>query len=177
MKLIVGLGNPGEKYINNRHNVGFMFIDYLAKSQNIQFEYDKYLRSEIARTDDLILLKPQTFMNLSGVAVKNVIKKWKLKNENLTIVHDDLDIPLGKFKIQHSTGPKVHNGLSSIELHLKTNEFIRIRIGVENRDPEKRIPGETYVLENFSQEEVAIIYNTMPAIYNRLLQENLKKIS
>ena len=89
----------------------------------------------------------------------------------LFVAHDDLDIPLGKFKIQKGTGPKLHNGLESIENHLKNSDFYRIRIGVENRDPERRIPGEAYVLQNFTSNENAILNTTFPTIVSRLQQE------
>ena len=182
MKLIVGLGNPGEKYQNNRHNVGFMFVDYLLATCNSQhktsnqFMYDKYLLSEVCKLqalrfggqatsyklqNDIVLLKPQTFMNKSGVAIKSCVTRYTLNvTRDLIVVHDDLDIPLGKFKIQKGSGPKLHNGLESIENKLMNKDFLRIRIGVDNRDPNNRIDGETYVLQDFREEEKKIIRNT-----------------
>ncbi|KKP66216.1 MAG: Peptidyl-tRNA hydrolase [Candidatus Roizmanbacteria bacterium GW2011_GWC2_35_12] len=170
MKLIVGLGNPGEKYKNNRHNVGFQFVDYLIenlqisnnksqitnKSQilNCNFKKDKYLDSEfLIINSKLILAKPTTFMNKSGGAVRKLIGNWKLEIGNLIIAHDDLDIPFGKFHIQVGVGPELHNGIESIENHLRNRDFLRIRVGVDNRIPERKIDGETYVLSNFTQEE------------------------
>lgn len=169
MKIIVGLGNPGEKYKKNRHNVGFMFVEYVVytaqrTTQSIQgFKLDTYLKSEIATvhdtrytTDDLIVAKPQTYMNKSGDAVAACVTRFTLHDtrNDLVVVHDDLDIPFGKFKIQLQ-GPKLHNGLSSIQNKLQTTDFLRIRIGVDNRMPENRMPGEEYVLHNFTQEELA----------------------
>ncbi len=159
MKLIVGLGNPGEKYQGNRHNVGFMFVDYLEKKiEGGRRKIDKYLDVEIAKitfkNEAIILAKPQTFMNESGHAVKKIINKLQLIMSNdLYVVHDDLDIRLGEYKIQKGKGPKLHNGIESIEQTLQTKDFWRVRIGVDNRDPEKRIHGEAYVLQDFTEEE------------------------
>lgn len=175
MKLIVGLGNPGDEYKNNRHNVGFIFVDYLLQKSGEtinEFKFDKYLRSEVIQTklytSGVILAKPQTFMNASGDAVRNLLKNWKLKIENLIVVHDDLDIPLGKFKIQIGTGPKLHNGLDSIDGVLKTGDYVRIRIGVDNRNPQQRIPGEAYVLQNFKDDEAKQLPELFDKIYERL---------
>ena len=187
MKLIVGLGNPGEKYQHNRHNVGFMFVNYLLSLQEPQaiveverdvtisgFKYDKYMKSEVAKTkinnQEVILIKPQTYMNKSGEAVKKTVSSWQLVVSNLIVVHDDLDIPLGKFKIQLGTGPKLHNGISSIENHLKTKDFLRVRIGVDNRPANSGVPGETYVLHDFTQEEKEIINNVFSQISSRLFE-------
>lgn len=139
MKLVVGLGNPGEGYKYNRHNVGYMFIDNLSSSVGFT----------IAKTN--------SFMNDSGSVVADLLKKRKIGTKDLFIVHDDLDIPLGSYKIQFAVGPKVHNGLSDIEKKLGTADFWRVRIGVDSRDPENRIPGEKYVLEDFLPEEKKVI--------------------
>jgi len=179
MILIAGLGNPDVKYKNNRHNVGFIFIDYLfskfSELTNLRinkFKYDKKLNSQFAKLvidkNELILVKPQTFMNRSGEAVRKVIENWKLKIENLIVAHDDLDISLGKFKIQKGTGPLLHNGIESIENHLHTKDFWRVRIGVDNRKTANRINGETYVLQNFQPEEKEIIDQTFSPIYSAI---------
>ncbi len=139
MKLIVGLGNPGQKYKNNRHNVGFMVIDELV-------------RLSLA---DVVLFKPSKFMNRSGVEVKKVLKRFQVSNrECLFVVHDDLDIELGKFKISFGKGPKVHNGLNSIYELLGSKDFWHVRIGIDNRlKTGFRGTGEDYVLQNFKPEE------------------------
>lgn len=181
MICIVGLGNPGEKYQNNRHNVGQMFVDYLFSEFTSlrvgEFKLDKYSNSKLSKlvinNKQIVLAKPMTFMNKSGEAVSKLILNFKFQISNLVVVHDDLDIPLGKFKIQKGTGPQLHNGIESIENHLKTKDFWRIRIGVDNRgttSPEraKRVEGETYVLENFTDEETKIIHLLFPEIYKRL---------
>jgi PTH1 family peptidyl-tRNA hydrolase len=138
MKLIVGLGNPGDKYKNNRHNVGHMFVDYLKK--NFKFQISNFK-----------LIKTDGFMNESGLFVKKLTHKLEINN--LIIVHDDLDIPLGKFHIQFGTGPQLHNGLESVENHLHSKDFWRLRIGIDNRLPDKKIAGEVYTLKDFTTEE------------------------
>lgn len=189
MKLIVGLGNPGLKYQNNRHNVGFMFINYiineLASSPDFakassgervsELKYDKKISLKLAKlsklgikNEEILLCMPQTFMNLSGKAVKKIIENCKLKVENLIVVHDDLDIPLGKFRIDMGRGPKLHNGLTSIEQHLKTKNFLRVRVGVDNRQITGPVNGETYVLQNFRPEEKEIINKLFPEIWSRI---------
>lgn len=151
MKLMIGLGNPGNKYKNNRHNVGHMFVDFLRK-QNF----------------DLKAIKTDTFMNRSGDFVRKILKKESLGVEDLVIAHDDLDIPLGKFKINKGRGPELHNGLKSIESNLSTDDFWRIRIGVDNRKPDNRVDGESYVLADFLDEEKEIVYNDVfPRIEQR----------
>ena len=171
MKLIVGLGNPGTEYQQTRHNVGFLVVDELAKNVNESFEKDKYTFSEVASTDDLILAKPQTFMNNSGEAVKYLLEKYMLLENSLVVVHDDLDIPLGQYKIQHAVGPKVHNGISSIEQRINTDQFTRVRVGVDHRDPNNRISGEAYVLQNFTKEERGILSGVIHTIASKLIND------
>jgi len=182
MKLIVGLGNPGETYVKNRHNVGFMFVEYLVnafanrETCNVErFKGDKYLKSEIATLHDtrytlheLILAKPQTYMNKSGDAVAACISRYTLHDlrNDLIIVHDDLDIPLGKFKIQMQ-GPKAHNGLTDIQNKLRTMDFLRVRIGVDARPPENRLNGEEYVLQNFIEQEASLLPELFKKIEER----------
>ncbi|MBI3559063.1 aminoacyl-tRNA hydrolase [Candidatus Gottesmanbacteria bacterium] len=137
MKLIIGLGNPGEKYKFNRHNAGHMFVEWAIN--NGQWA-----------------IKSDVFMNDSGEYVKKNLTNWT-NLTNLFIAHDDLDIPLGKYKIQFGVGPKVHNGILSIENSLKTKDFWRIRIGVDSRQQDSRLAGERFVLENFTDEELKVL--------------------
>jgi PTH1 family peptidyl-tRNA hydrolase len=182
MLILVGLGNPGKKYQNNRHNVGHMFVDFIDPLFNcsiVKKENNKLYQSTMKQCNNetIILAKPAIFMNNSGIAVKKLTEKYKMKNENLIIVHDDLDIPLGKFHIQFGVGPQLHNGLESIENHLKIKDFYRIRIGVDNREqinetrPERsrRIPGETYALQNFLPNEKKLLKTEIfPKIFSQL---------
>lgn len=164
IKLIVGLGNIGREYAKTRHNVGFMFVDFLhsqfgssAFSDQTKF---KAMTSEIQVAEQKILLaKPTTMMNSSGESVALLKAYFKLNNDEILIVHDDMDIRLGEYKIQLGKGPKVHNGLSSIDQMLSSPEYYRLRIGIENREilGNKGMPGRAYALSNFSEQEEEII--------------------
>lgn len=155
MKLIIGVGNPGSKYKNNRHNVGYMVIEKLQES----------------KTPNLKAVKTNTFMNESGIAVK------KLANVQvpsaLFVVHDDLDIKLGEYKIQLGKGPKDHKGLNSIYEELGTKDFWHVRVGVDNRDPNNRISGEEYVLEDFTNEENEVVRKTIGKLVDDLISKQL----
>jgi PTH1 family peptidyl-tRNA hydrolase len=164
MKLIVGLGNPGKKYALTRHNTGFIFVDLLAQKYGQDWQDSKKLHSQIAKpSKDLVLAKPQTFMNTSGKAVKALVNFYKVDIDNLLVVHDDLDIKLGEYKVTHKS-PLLHNGVNSIENELNSNEFTRLRLGIENRA--ENIPGEKYVLENFTPNEIVVINNTITKLIN-----------
>ena len=143
MKLFVGLGNPGEKYINTRHNVGYMVVDKL-RTKNLKL---------------INLFKTNTFMNDSGSFVKNLLVSSHLDSSDLCVIHDDLDLPLGAWKIQFAKGPKDNGGINSIEQVLGTEDFWRIRVGIDARttNRELRTKGEEYVLEDFTQEERIIL--------------------
>lgn len=180
MKVIVGLGNPGEKYENNRHNVGQMYIDYMVRLLNgyMVKKEKNYLAIQPSSHSAMILVKPSTFMNHSGLAVKELVKQQHLTSNNLIannliIVHDDLDVTLGKFKIQQGVGPLLHNGIESVERALGGKDFWRVRIGVDNRMLENRLDGETYVLQNFTPEEKKLIFEVFPKIFSRLKNELL----
>jgi len=162
MILLVGLGNPGEKYKKTRHNVGFLAIDVIAtKFQVDKFEIRKKHYALIAKVGNLLLLKPQTFMNSSGKSVKKIVDQYKIETPNLWVIHDDLDIKIGSYKIQKGRGPKDHKGIESVEKSLGKDDFWRVRVGVENRHEDDRISGEDYVLQNFNVEEIRIIEKTI----------------
>ncbi|HOV34692.1 MAG TPA: aminoacyl-tRNA hydrolase [Candidatus Dojkabacteria bacterium] len=186
MKLITGLGNPGEKYKNTRHNAGFICIDSLYEKLSDLDEFcmtewsrDKFSNSEIAFLKigseiKVILQKPQTYMNNSGSAVLELVRMYKisdLKNDFI-LMHDDLDIELGKIKIQMGKGPHGHNGVNDVISKLKTDEFRSVRIGIENRKNDK-IDGEDFVLMNFTEDERKIlndaVADTMEQILNLAL--------
>lgn len=175
MKVIVGLGNPGEKYENNRHNVGFMVVDELGRSldsarDDASFEFVKKFNAEVVQTKEYILVKPQTFMNDSGEAVAKICHFYKVKYEDLYIIHDDLDIQLGNSKIQHGKGPKVHNGLKSVEEKLGTDQFWNVRVGVENREVRgnKGVPGVVYSLQDFRPVEREILEDVIGKVIDEL---------
>jgi len=172
MKLIVGLGNPGDKYSNNRHNVGFMVLDELASREipNTNFQFTNKFQASIIQTKEFILVKPQTFMNDSGVAVAAICHFYKIDLKDLYIVHDDLDIKLGDYKIQFGKGPQVHNGLLSVEEKLGTDQFWNARVGVENREVRgnKGVPGVVYSLQDFSEEESKVVEGVVDKIVDEL---------
>ncbi|MFA5644136.1 MAG: aminoacyl-tRNA hydrolase [Patescibacteria group bacterium] len=165
MKIIVGLGNPGEKYQKTRHNVGFMFLDFLA-GDSTGWKFNKKFNAFIFEKGSDILVKPQTFMNNSGMSVRAILDYYKLipkkfglfSNKNsdlsgvLTVVHDDLDINFGFCKMSVGAGSAGHNGVESIFGNLKTKNFKRIRFGVNN-EYKNNVSGEKFVLQSFSKDE------------------------
>jgi len=153
MKLIVGLGNPNVEYKKTRHNAGFMFVDKLVEKE--QFFLDKKKEAEILILKNYILVKPQTFMNDSGRAVRKIMDFYKLGVADVIVVHDDLDIAFGEFKIQKEKGPKVHNGVRSVERCIGETDFWRVRIGIDNRQPNVNYgTGADYVLSKLSKAEL-----------------------
>ncbi len=152
MKLIIGLGNPGKKYLHTRHNLGFMALDFLQKNSGApDFKMNKKCNAEIIKTDEIIFAKPLTFMNNSGEAVAKLLSFFKLTPADLVVVHDDLDLDFGKIKIGAGHGAAGHNGVKSIIDLLGTKDFNRIRIGVGR--PPAHVPPEDYVLQNFPPAE------------------------
>ena len=138
MKLIVGLGNPGKEYENTRHNCGFMAIDYLAQDLGVTINQAKFkgLYAKIkVEGEDVILLKPQTYMNLSGESVSEVMKFFKIDKEDVLVIYDDLDLPVGKIRIRANGSAGGHNGIKSLIAHLNGQDFKRIRIGIDQSLP------------------------------------------
>lgn len=173
MKLIVGLGNPGEKYAKTRHNVGFMVVEKLvgekswSKSKGAPLMYVHMKVEEEA----VEVIKPLTFMNESGQAVMGPLKKHsELSSKDVYVIHDDLDIELGEFKVQFGKGPKVHYGVNSIEKTIGTSDFWRVRVGVENRKIKgnRGIPGEKYSLQNFRHEEKEMVSRVIEQVVGKL---------
>ncbi len=168
MKLIVGLGNPGEKYKSTRHNAGFIFVDRMLEKG--KFSMSKKFEAEIMEKDGFLLVKPQTFMNDSGRAVRRLVDFYKLLPSDVIVVHDDLDISLGERKIQMGVGPKVHNGVNSVEQYLGSMNFLRVRLGVDNR---KQVPtnlsGADYVLDDFGKEEKKVLNEVIGGAITELL--------
>lgn len=171
MKLLVGLGNIGDKYDNTRHNVGFMVAEKLvedksfAKSKGAPLTY-----SWLTIGDEKIeVIKPTTFMNKSGEAVAVPMKKHKdLTIDDVYVVHDDLDIALGDWKLQRGKGPREHKGIISVEKHLKTKDFWRVRVGVDNRSGDNRVPGDKYVLMQLNKDEQKVLINVVDEIVKEL---------
>lgn len=172
--LLVGLGNPGEKYQNTRHNAGWLVLDYLLERWNdpsipLVWKHEKKIQAEVTSLQhgghEIYAIKPQTFMNRSGEAVRSALQwyaNWQPDSgvpaegwPNLVILHDDLDLETGSYKLQFGKGPKVHNGLNSVRSGIDTDQFWVARLGVDSRQGNRRIPGEAYVLQNLNSEEKA----------------------
>ncbi len=156
MKLIVGLGNPGEKYAGNRHNAGFMALELFARRAGILFPEEEKFEAKIAKTGEYILAEPQTYMNDSGRSVATIANFFKIPAKDIYIFYDDLDIKLGSYKLTFESGPKVHNGVNSVRTALGTNAFWHGRIGMENREIKgnKGVPGVKYSLQDMNDEEL-----------------------
>lgn len=170
MKMIVGLGNPGLKYDNTRHNVGFAIVDMIARRGGAGFSFKGRFRAEVAEVPGMMLVKPQTFMNKSGLSVSRLLNFYKIEHDDLYIVHDDLDLRMGKYKIQQNVGPRNHRGILSIEHELGSSEFWRIRIGVDSRSAENRIVGEEYVLMPLSEDEKVQIEELVSRVVDDLMR-------
>lgn len=159
--IIAGLGNPGEKYKNTRHNIGFMVIDKFKEKNNLpEFKITKKYNSLIIENDfegkKIILVKPQTFMNESGGPIVKIIKNHRIQTINLIVAHDDIDLPLGKIKISMDRGSAGHKGVESIIKRLKTENLIRVRVGIFPSQEKPKNP-EEFVLQTFSKEEKEIL--------------------
>jgi PTH1 family peptidyl-tRNA hydrolase len=177
MKLIIGLGNPGQGYSNNRHNIGFMCLKYFAKEHKIDFD-KKQADARIGRGKiegiDVVLAKPQTYMNLSGKSVNRLMYKFKLKPEDIIVIHDDMDLPLGKVRIRSGGSSGGHNGINSIIAEIGTREFIRVKIGIgrpgkeeDDRSYDRDIVD--YVLSNFSHDEKKQLEPSIEKVSDALL--------
>lgn len=172
MKLIIGLGNPGEKFEETRHNVGFLTVDAISKKMscstfNLQQKFNAEISQGIINNEKIILLKPQTFMNTSGESVRNIIDYYKINPENIIVIQDDLDIFLGKYKISTNKNSGGHKGIQSIIDCLETKNFTRSRIGIMIEN--KKTPTEKFVLEKFSKNEMIIIEEVIEKIVKEVL--------
>ncbi len=151
--LVAGLGNVGSEYIGTRHNIGFDVLDFFSKKKQINFQKEAKLHGDIARyrveEKKILLLKPSTYMNLSGIAVRRVVDYYRIPLENFFVVLDDMDIPFGQIRIRAEGGTAGHNGLKSIENSLGTKAYSRLRIGID-----KQIGNSvSHVLGKFTEEE------------------------
>lgn len=176
MLLIIGLGNPGKKYIKTRHNAGFMALDKLQKSWDFpDFKMEKKFNAEISKNSKIILVKPQTFMNDSGASIRAFLDFYKLTSDDILVIHDDLDISLGKYKIAQDSRSAGHNGVQNIIDALGTQKFRRLRIGIAKPPEEKKscpISGHDYVLGKFSSKEIKVVEKVLEEVL-----EEIKKIA
>ncbi len=176
--LLVGLGNPGPKYANTRHNVGFMVVDTLKDELQANPLSSASFQGELYKAKNHYLLKPLTYMNLSGESVAKVTNYFKIPTEDVIVVHDDLDLPFGALRFKRGGGHGGHNGLKSIDAHIG-KEYIRIRIGIGK--PERKSEVASYVLAPFTakeQEELkSVIDQAVQAAIKLLEGEELDKVS
>ncbi len=165
MKLIVGLGNPGKEYNNTRHNIGYMFLDSIIKDKNLIFNKEKFNAKYVEYTyngEKVILIKPLSFMNLSGGVVRRFVDYYKVNIDDILIIQDDLDMHFGRVKIVYNSSSGGHNGIKDIENNLGTKKYARLKIGISN---DKSLDTKDYVLGKFNNEELKELDN----IYSKLI--------
>jgi len=171
MKLIIGLGNPDKKYQNTRHNLGQKIIkDFIEIELKKSFITKANLSAQICEigqgSDKTIFTIPNEYMNNSGLSVQKISQFYKISPLDIYVIHDDLDLPVGEYRIQFDRGPAGHNGIKSIIENLGTQQFNRIRIGINK--PQNNIPIEDYVLQLFSSDEKDIINTLTPEIFKEI---------
>ena len=157
MKLIIGLGNPGKEYEKTRHNTGFMVLDKVAEKLDVHIDQNKFNGLYVKlkyKGEDVILLKPQTFMNLSGESVRKVMDFFKINVDDILVIYDDMDMPVGKLRLRQNGSAGGHNGIKNIILHTGSQQFCRIRVGI-GRHPYMKVVD--YVLSRFTKEEAPAI--------------------
>ncbi|WP_413309811.1 aminoacyl-tRNA hydrolase [Bacillus sp. 1P10SD] len=157
MKCIVGLGNPGKQYDQTRHNIGFEVIDELSHQFSIPLTQSKFkglYGMGVYKGEKVLLLKPLTYMNLSGESIRAVMDYYQIDLEDLLVIYDDLDLPVGKIRLRQKGSPGGHNGIKSTVAHLGTQQFNRIRIGIDRPTPGMSVPD--YVLGRFRSEETPL---------------------
>ncbi len=167
MKLIVGLGNPGKAYANNRHNVGYRCIDYFARKHRIPIR-ERKARAKVGIGEvvknRVVLAKPRTFMNLSGQAVSRLVRQFNVPLEDLVVIYDDLDLPLGKVRIRQRGSSAGHKGVESIIAALGSRDFPRIRVGIGRPDGDEI----SYVLSDFTAEEREVVTEAIAKVADAL---------
>ena len=172
MKLIVGLGNPGRSYANNRHNVGFACLNHFARAQGIRFDKKQaQARIGIGKVADneVVVARPQTYMNLSGQSVSQLTRRFNINLNDLLVIHDDLDLPLGRIRISHGSSSGGHKGVESIVKELGSQDFVRIRVGIGQpmATGDAKISDDdiiAYVLSDFTPEERKAVNKVIPRV-------------
>ena len=166
MKLIAGLGNPGDKYKFTRHHAGFMVLDYLKYQWDFDFKFESKFNAELAKInrngESLLMLKPFTYMNLSGQSLIAVMNFYKINKEDILIIYDDIALPVGKMRFRAKGSDGGHNGIKSIIKVLGSdNTFDRLKVGI---GPQPPLPSEVYVLQNFSDEQLVELKSLLPEV-------------
>ncbi len=178
MKLIVGLGNIGKEYENTRHNIGFMVADAVAKKHEVSFskeERDALVAEFRAEGEKILIIKPTTYMNDSGVAVGQFARFYNIAPEDIAVIHDDMDLPIGFLRIRPNGSSGGHNGIKSVQSHLGTDKFVRFRIGIGHPVHEKQVVLD-YVLTKFNAEEQKIMAETIPTAADAWITDELEKV-
>lgn len=174
MKLIIGLGNYEDKYLFTRHNAGFMAVDFFVQANNQSFKQDKKLKSMVAKFSDVVVIKPLTYMNLSGEAVRAVMDFYKIDVKNILVIFDDLSLDLGRVRFRASGSDGGHNGIKSIIQHIGTKNFDRLKIGI---GPQPNLPSEAFVLQNFTKDELEKLKETLKqSMIEDYLKEGMDKV-
>lgn len=168
VKMIVGLGNPGSKYNDTKHNIGFMAVDRIVKKLDVNFTEDKNFKAEIGSDfingEKIYFIKPTTFMNNSGIAVKALLTYYNISINDMIIIYDDLDMEVGKIRFRQKGSAGGHNGIKSIIAHLGTQEFDRIKVGIGR--PNGRMTVINHVLGKFDKNDEIMISNTLDKVDN-----------
>lgn len=171
MMLVVGLGNPGKQYTLTKHNVGFLVADELGKRVGIDIKKNKFQSfygEGFVEDNKILLLKPQTYMNRSGEAVSSASDFYKIPLENIIVIHDEMDVSLGRIMIKPGGGSAGNNGIKSIISYLGSKEFIRVRIGIGK--PEAKSDGSSHVLSSFSKSESSMIEDSIVTAADAVLE-------
>lgn len=173
MKLIAGLGNYGPEYEKTRHNYGFMVIDEIQRKHNFpEFKLEKNHNALVSRKGDVLLVKPQTYMNESGKAIKSIASYYKIEPKDIIVIHDDAETNLGEIKEVEGRSAAGHNGVRSIINELKTNEFKRLKLGINSEDSSfKNKPLEDVVLKNFSKAEEIVAMGVVEKVVELVISK------
>ncbi len=166
MKLIVGLGNPGKEYENTRHNIGYMIIDNFVNSDNWKKESLAYVLKQTINNENVLFIKPTTYMNLSGQAVQYYLNYYKIDKKDLLVIQDDMDLDIGKVRLKLKSSAGGHNGIKDIIKNIKTDEFLRLKIGISKPTNDTI----EFVLGKFPKSDLEILKNNMN-MYNQIITD------
>lgn len=175
MKMIVGLGNPGKEYEKTRHNVGFMVLDSLGLDFEVEKKFQAMICKENLADEEVLFVKPLTYMNLSGISVHKISRYYKILPQDILVIQDDLDLPLGKYKLKVHSSSGGHNGIKSIIENLHSEDFSRLKIGVGH---DRSLDTATYVLRRFAKSDLTVIegqYDLFKQIIVSFIQEGIDK--
>lgn len=170
MKLVVGLGNPGKEYVGTRHNAGFMVVDNYLGEVEYKKKFNAFVVETIVENQKVVFVKPQTFMNLSGNAVREIMNFYKIEIDELLIIHDELDLEIGNWKLSRDKSSAGHNGVQNIFDNLNTNDIARLRIGISN---DYKTNGMDFVLDKFSKDDLELLSRNYP-IFKEIIKAFIK---